>query len=99
MQTVQMDEEKMFRVLPFGEMLRNRKIAACCGVFVGISALESTCLIWGSTFLVEAKGLSADTAAKMITFYFVGMAVGRLLSGILTIRFSSLLPYRLRRHK
>ncbi|MGN0465856.1 MAG: MFS transporter [Lachnospiraceae bacterium] len=88
-QTAQIDEEKMFRVLAFGEMLRNRKITACCGVFVGISALESTCLIWGSTFLVEAKELSADTAAKMITFYFVGMAIGRLLSGLLTVHFSS----------
>lgn len=88
-QTAQMDEEKMFRVLSFGEMLRNRKIIVCCGVFVGISALESTCLIWGSTFLVEAKELPADTAAKMITFYFVGMAIGRFLSGLLTVRFSS----------
>lgn len=88
-QTVQRDEEKILRVLSFGEMVRNRKIITCCGVFVGISALESTCLIWGSTFLVEAKGLSADTAAKMITFYFVGMAIGRLLSGLLTVRFSS----------
>ena len=88
-QTVQRDEEKIPRVLSFGEMVRNRKIITCCGVFVGISALESTCLIWGSTFLVEAKGLSADTAAKMITFYFVGMAIGRLLSGLLTVRFSS----------
>ena len=70
-------------------MLKNRKITACCGVFVGISALESTCLIWGSTFLVEAKELPADTAAKMITFYFVGMAIGRFLSGLLTVRFSS----------
>ena len=88
-QTVQMDGEKPVRVLSFGEMLKNRRICASCGVFVGISALESTCLIWGSTFLVEAKGLSADTAAKMITFYFVGMAIGRLFSGLLTVRFSS----------
>lgn len=81
--------EKSVRVLSISQMLGNKRICASCGVFVGISALESTCLIWGSTFLVESKGLSADTAAKMITFYFVGMAIGRFLSGLLTIRFSS----------
>lgn len=83
------DVEKSVRVLSISQMLGNKRICASCGVFVGISALESTCLIWGSTFLVGSKGLSADTAAKMITFYFVGMAIGRFLSGLLTIRFSS----------
>lgn len=88
-QTTKMDDERTVRVLSLAEMLKNRRICASCWVFVGISALESTCLIWGSTFLVEAKGLSADTAAKMITFYFVGMAIGRFLSGLLTVRYSS----------
>lgn len=81
-------QEDSIRVLSFAEMIKNRKICASCGVFVGISALESTCLIWGSTFLVDARGFSADTAAKMITFYFVGMALGRFISGLLTLRFS-----------
>lgn len=87
--TSKTEEEKSVRVLSFSEMIKNKRIAASCGVFVGVCALESTCLIWGSTFLVESKGLSAETAARMITFYFVGMAIGRFLSGLLTVRFSS----------
>ena len=69
-------------------MIRRKKIWASCGVFAGISALESTCLIWGSTYLSEAIGLSADKAAAKVTFYFAGMTIGRLLSGLLSIRFS-----------
>ncbi|MGN1140692.1 MAG: MFS transporter [Oliverpabstia sp.] len=86
--TQKMKEEKPMKVLSFGEMLRNKTVLASCWVFVGISGLESTCLIWGSTFLVETKGLAADMAAKMITFYFAGLAIGRLLSGLLTVRIS-----------
>ena len=64
------------------------KDLASCGVFLGISSLESTCLIWGSTYLSESVGMSADVAAALITFYFIGMTVGRLLSGLLTIKYS-----------
>ena len=57
-------------------------------MFAGISALESTCLIWGSTYLSETIGLSADMAAALITFYFLGMTLGRFLSGLLSLKFS-----------
>ena len=76
------------KLLSSREMLGNPRILAAFLTFVGISALESTCLIWGSTFLVDAKGMGADTAAKMITFYFVGMALGRFFSGLLSVRFN-----------
>lgn len=70
------------------EMIKRKKIWASCGVFAGISALESTCLIWGSTYLSESIGLSADMAAALITFYFAGITLGRILSGIFSLRFS-----------
>lgn len=81
-------QEEPIRVLSLSQMLRRRKIWASCGVFLGISYLESTCLIWGSTYLSESVGMSADVAAALITFYFIGMTVGRLLSGLLTIKYS-----------
>lgn len=81
-------QEEPIRVLSLSQMLRRRKIWSSCGVFLGISSLESTCLIWGSTYLSESVGMSADVAAALITFYFIGMTVGRLLSGLLTIKYS-----------
>ena len=81
-------QEEPIRLLSLSQMLRRRKIWASCGVFLGISSLESTCLIWGSTYLSESVGMSADVAAALITFYFIGMTVGRLLSGLLTIKYS-----------
>lgn len=81
-------QEEPIQVLSLSQMLRRRKIWASCGVFLGISSLESTCLIWGSTYLSESVGMSADVAAALITFYFIGMTVGRFLSGLLTIKYS-----------
>ena len=85
--TVQAEEEEV-HVLSLSQMIKRKKIWASCGVFAGISALESTCLIWGSTYLSETIGLSADMAAALITFYFVGMTLGRFLSGLLSLKFS-----------
>ncbi len=81
-------EKETVQVLPLLEMIKRKKIWASCGVFAGISALESTCLIWGSTYLSESIGLSADMAAALITFYFAGITLGRILSGIFSLRFS-----------
>ena len=49
-------KEIRMKVLSPGEMLGNRRIFFAFLTFVGISALESVCLIWGSTFLVDTKG-------------------------------------------
>lgn len=51
-------------------------------MFLASVAIEMTAGGWGSTFLVESKGLAPDRAASTIMFYFVGIAVGRFLSGV-----------------
>lgn len=81
-------QEEEIRILSLSQMMKRKKIWASCGVFIGISSLESTCLIWGSTFLSESMGMAADAAAARITFYFVGMTLGRFLSGLLTVKYS-----------
>lgn len=81
-------EEKP-RNISFRELLKIPGIKAQYGVFLSSCAMESVCLVWGSTFLVNARGLSAASAAGLITFYYVGMAVGRFLSGILAEKLSS----------
>lgn len=57
-------------------------------VFIGSCALEFTCGTWGSTFLVSARGMDVADAAKAVTFYYVGMTLGRFLSGLLADRLS-----------
>lgn len=77
------EEEETPRVLSFPALMKMPKVRMACLVFIGYCALEYTCGTWGSTFLVNAKGAAADTAARMVTFYYVGLALGRFLSGVL----------------
>lgn len=81
------DEEEI-RVVSIPELLRIPIARASLVIYFGSCAIESVCLAWGSTFLVNSKGLTPEQGAEMITFYFVGMTVGRFLSGVLVNRFS-----------
>ena len=70
-------------------MLKMPRMRAACLIFIGSCAIEYTCGSWGSTFLVRAGGLEADAAARIITFYYAGMALGRFLSGLLAGKLTS----------
>lgn len=83
------EEEETPRVLSFPALMKMPKVRMACLVFIGYCALEYTCGTWRSTFLVNAKGAAADTAARMVTFYYVGLALGRFLSGVLAGRLHS----------
>lgn len=83
------EEEETPRVLSFPALMKMPKVRMACLVFIGYCALEYTCGTWGSTFLVNAKGAAADTAARMVTFYYIGLALGRFLSGVLAGRLHS----------
>lgn len=83
------EEEETPRVLSFPALMKMPKVRMACLIFIGYCALEYTCGTWGSTFLVNAKGAAADTAARMVTFYYVGLALGRFLSGVLAGRLHS----------
>lgn len=83
------EAEETPRVLSFPALMKMPKVRMACLVFIGYCALEYTCGTWGSTFLVNAKGAAADTAARMVTFYYVGLALGRFLSGVLAGRLHS----------
>ena len=52
-------------------------------------ALEYLCTAWSSTFLVDARGMTPAHAAATVLFYFIGLALGRFLSGVLSGRLSA----------
>lgn len=66
----------------FSVLLKNSAVRIQWLAFIGSCAIESVCLVWGSTYLVNAKGLSPEYGARIITFYFAGLALGRFVSGI-----------------
>lgn len=81
-------EETLVKILSIRELARIPGVKTTWMLFVVSCSIENATNTWGSTFLVEYKGLTADMAAQTMIFYFVGFTLGRLLSGILATRFS-----------
>lgn len=77
------------RTVPLRELMTMPSVRMVCLIYVGSCAIEYTCNTWGSTFLVQVKGMAVDQAAQMITFYYVGMTMGRFLAGVFSAKISS----------
>ncbi len=77
------------RILTLRELAAIPSVRHVCLMFIGSCAIEYTCNHWGSTFLTAEKGMSVDQAARMITLYYVGMTLGRFLSGVISSKIRS----------
>lgn len=51
-------------------------------------ALEATASLWAASFLSFERGLSGADAAFYAGLFFIGMTIGRAISGFLTLRLS-----------
>ena len=49
-------------------------------------ALEQTCILWGSSYLVMVNGLDEETAASLASLFMLGLTFGRFLSGFVTYK-------------
>lgn len=53
------------------------------GFFAYCSA-EATTMSWASTYFVEVKNISAEQAANLASLFYIGLTVGRFISGFIT---------------
>lgn len=56
--------------------------------FFCYSAVEQTTGLWAASYLNGARDLPADVSAGFAGLFFVGITVGRMLSGFISMRFS-----------
>lgn len=64
-------------------------------MFFCYCALEQTAGLWASSYLVLRKSVSGETAAAFASMFFIGIAVGRAVSGLLTIKLNDTQMIRL----
>lgn len=57
--------------------------------FIFYVGTEASIGLWGSTFLVNAKGIHVNTAAFITSTYYASITVGRLIAGFMTFRFGN----------
>lgn len=74
------------------EKISIKRILLTPGVITAILSLGFYCSLeflmgtWGASFLINAKGMSADKAAQMVSLYYGGIMLGRFISGIVSLK-------------
>ena len=82
--TEEKESETKQIILPLKTMAKMSAVSVSWLMFFSSVALEFTCGIWGCTYLVSAQGLSESFSAKMLTLYYLGMTLGRIVSGLIS---------------
>ncbi len=58
-------------------------------------ALEQTAGLWASSYLTLYKGVPAETAAGYASMFYIGITIGRALSGFITMKLNDVQMIRL----
>lgn len=65
----------------FMKLLRIPGLKQALVVFFCYCAVEATFGLWGASYLVFARGWEPDDAATLVSVYYVGITLGRFISG------------------
>ncbi|MBN8881219.1 MAG: MFS transporter [Salana multivorans] len=74
------------RPVPLREALRIPGVVMVLAAFFAYCALETTAMLWASTYLVADRGVTPETAAAFASLYILGITGGRFLSGFVADR-------------
>lgn len=75
--------------ISFGSVWKQTGVIFSLLSFVFYVGLEGTIFLWGSSYLIEVKSLSAATASFIISIFFASITVGRIISGFITFWLSN----------
>ena len=75
-------EDKPAKALSLLEMIKMPSVVLSCIVFYIICATEYTAGVWSSTFFAEYKDFTPEQAARTAMLFYVGMTLGRFMSGV-----------------
>ena len=95
-ETVEQNGEKVAaKALSLREVVRIRGVKEILLCFFCYCAVEQTTSLWASSYLTLYKGIPAETAATFASMFFIGITVGRALSGFVTMKFNDTQMIRL----
>lgn len=61
---------------------------SCFVTFFAYCALELTSSLWASSYLVQDRGVSPETASAFASLFYIGITVGRAINGFLAMKLS-----------
>lgn len=88
------DNEGSTGHVPIGRALRIPGVPLMLLTFFAYCALESTSILWATTYLVSHHEVTTATAAAFGSFYLLGITAGRFLAGIVSDRIGDRLLIR-----
>lgn len=91
----QSGEEVAAKALTLREVVQIRGVKEILLCFFCYCALEQTTSLWASSYLTLYKGIPAETAATFASMFFIGITVGRALSGFVTMKLNDTQMIRL----
>ena len=72
--------------VPLAHVLRIPGVVLVLTAFFAYCALESTSILWASTYLVTDRGVAAAPAAAFAALFLLGITAGRFLAGFFADR-------------
>jgi len=79
-------KEETKKALPLKEVFKIKGVFSVMLCFFGYCALESTTGLWSSSYLVLYKGITPEVAANFASLFYIGITIGRAISGFLTFK-------------
>jgi fucose permease len=73
---------------PLKQVITIPGVTASMVTFFCYCAIEQTTGLWASSYLALVKNVPTKTAATLASLFYIGIAIGRTLSGFLTFRFN-----------
>ncbi|MGV3763785.1 MFS transporter [Parapedobacter sp.] len=73
----------------FKSLLQIPGLKQALAVFFCYCSVEATFGLWGASYLVFTRRLEPDDAAKLVSLYYVGITLGRFISGFVTERLTN----------
>lgn len=81
--------------LRLGEILRIPGTREMIAAFFLYCAVEQTAGLWASSWMVSARGIDEITAARFASLFYMGITLGRAVSGFITLKLNDAQMIRL----
>ena len=75
--------------LKFTALFHIAGVKHALAAFFCYCTIETTTGLWGASFLVMAKNVPPEFAAQWIALYYMGITIGRFISGFATMKLSN----------
>ena len=81
------DGEQSAKVpVTLGQVIKIKGVPFILIAFLAFCAFESTAGLWASSYMVEFRGVDPQTAARFAALFYLGITIGRFLSGFIADR-------------